>query len=134
MIDACFEVGGAAGFAGRELNVRSSLLGDGRAPVRRKNLGLEPIEAIRSRWDGPYFVSAGIRGHDTQQISDSSCTITCGCIGGGRGFLQQNAFFAVLPTRTEKVRNGGVVLFHVGDVALNPVRAEIGAGYDLLDI
>src|SRR5713226_10167754 len=119
LIDARFEVGAASGFAGRELNVRSSWLGDGRSPVRRKNLGLEDVEAIHGRRDGPYLVHARIRRNETQQISDSSCTITRECIAGGRGFLQKNAFFAVLPARTEKIGNGGAVLFHVGDVALN---------------
>src|SRR5216684_1578185 len=134
LIDARFEVGAAAGFAGRELNVRSSLLGHGRAAVRRKNLGLENIEAVRSGRRGSYFVGASIRRRETQQIGDRGCTLTCDGIAGGREFLQQNAFFPILAARAKKIGNGGAVLLHIRDVALNPVRAEIGAGYNLFEI
>src|SRR5882724_6836169 len=134
LIDTRFEVGAAACIAGRELNVRSGLLGYGRALVRRKNLGLEHVEAIRGRRGGPNFVSAGIGGGETNQISDGGCSIISGGIASGRGFLQQNTFLAILLAGTEKIRNGGAVLFHVCDIALNPVGTEIGAGHDLFEI
>src|SRR5712692_9316609 len=94
LIDARFQIGAAASFAGRKLNVRGGLLGDGRASVGGKNLGLKEIEAIRGRRDGFYFVSSGICRDETSQISDGSCRVASGC-RSGRGFLQQNTFFAI---------------------------------------